>query len=105
MATKNSKLAGSQLFYIEQAVKLCPYHCDIKEGLIYVDSTSEVEAKEDLTVQHLLTLGFLIQLGIPGGSPVKKVFNPEIRLTEKVVERAKNEFMTGDGFRIKSSEC
>lgn len=103
MATKNLKSVGSQLFYIQQTVKMCPYPCDISQGTIDVPQ-DELET-DNLAVAHLLSMGFKIQSCIPGSVTKREVFNPQISLTPLVVERAKNEFMIGDTFKIKSSEC
>jgi hypothetical protein len=104
MATKNTKSVGNDAFYIQQACKMCPYPTSIKEGLIYVPITELEAAHQSLEVAHLKTLGFLIQSEIPDGTPpITGVFNPQIRLTPRAIERARNEFLVGDVFTVTSS--
>lgn len=101
MAVKKKPARGGEAFYIQQCVKMCPYPVNIIEGTIDVPQ-NELEDL-DLGTLHLQSLGFRIQSCIPGTVEKREAFDPKIRLTPRVVERARSEFLNGDSFSVGSS--
>lgn len=99
MAAKKKNVG--EAFYIAQAVKMCPYPVNVPEGTIDVPQ-DELQSL-DLGTLHLQSLGFKIQSCIPGSIQKREIFDPQIRLTAKVVERARSEFLNDDSFSIGSS--
>lgn len=98
---KSRSPKSGEAFYIAQAVKMCPYPCNVAEGTIDVpqDELSNI----DLGTLHLQSLGFRIQSCIPGSVQKREVFDPQVRLTPRVLERARFEFLIEDAFTVGSS--
>jgi hypothetical protein len=95
------KKVNGEAFYIQQACKMCPYPVRISEGIIDIPQ-DELET-DNLAVAHLISLGFRVQCCIPGTVTKQEVFNPNVVLTQRVVERASNEFLIVDVFTVASS--
>lgn len=68
----------SEIAYIEQASKMMPFSVDIQKSEINVPHHLFEEAKENLTVQHLISkFKFVLQSCID--APLKTVFDPELK--------------------------
>lgn len=102
MATKIIKSVGKS--YLENCAKMCEYPVDLKNRFISIPQDELELTKDNLMVQHLVKQhGFFIQSTIPGSIEKTKVFDPEIRLMQKPIQ--KSEFSQGDEFEIQSTGC